>query len=380
MNCDYLIVGGGPAGSLVSLLLARSGKSVVLLESKTRMGRKICGEYLCPAGVKLLRSLELSFDFEKEFLPIFGMNLYSKNSFVSSKFLNNEIGLSVNREKFDSKLLDLSAKAGTQQFFGEHAQKFEALENSIHVTTLSGLLFETNFLIGADGRLSTVAREFGLNKTKANNFERVAIHQNFKPKVTFDRVGEMHLFPDGSYIGIDPIGEDVNVSLVTDKRKLLTDSPAKILEKYLIQSKNILERIDGNSDLKVSTVFPLRHEVVAIQKERVALVVDAAGFFDPLTGEGIYYALLSSSILAELLLTEKVHLYGATYKRLLGQKKMVNFLFQITIKHQIAIDLIASFLLKSREHADYFISLVGNVISPKNYLKWLIFNRRVSKV
>jgi 2-polyprenyl-6-methoxyphenol hydroxylase-like FAD-dependent oxidoreductase len=58
-SCDILIVGGGPAGGLAALRLANAGLAVTLLEAQPVLGERVCGAYLCPAGVGLLDELGL---------------------------------------------------------------------------------------------------------------------------------------------------------------------------------------------------------------------------------------------------------------------------------------------------------------------------------
>ena len=52
---DTIVVGGGLAGSFFTIKMARAGKKVLLLEARERPKRKVCGEYLCPQGVNLLK-------------------------------------------------------------------------------------------------------------------------------------------------------------------------------------------------------------------------------------------------------------------------------------------------------------------------------------
>src|SRR3954468_22101490 len=58
-TADVLILGGGPAGALSALLFARAGYAAVLCEAYAVLPERVCGMYLCPAGVALLERLGL---------------------------------------------------------------------------------------------------------------------------------------------------------------------------------------------------------------------------------------------------------------------------------------------------------------------------------
>lgn len=367
------VVGAGPAGSFSALLLARAGHEVVMIEKRSEITRKLCGEYLCPKGVELLESYQLKSDPCQGFLDLQGMVLASPEEIVvKCSFPETQTkwrGLSVNRKIFDQKLLEEARESGVQIQLDTTVNSLKKLNKGWLIQTSKGE-FIVDLLIAADGRVSSVAKMLG-HSDKIDT-SRVAVHF-FLPRKSFKglRYGEMHIFHDGSYCGIDPVNdEEVNVSFVFDAAKIRGTNLHDLSNLYIKKSKRLYEMFgEITSAVEIKAVTPLTNKNSFIAGNSLAYVGDASGFIDPLTGEGIYNALLSAHLLflslkKEHSLEEALKDYRKTKIKVQLQKKILNQFFQYVIKKPALSHLIAKFIQKKSKRADYFIGIIGNIYSP----------------
>ena len=377
------IVGGGPAGSMAALLLSKAGHQVTLFEKRDSIPVRLCGEYLCPRGVELLDQYQLTENFCMDFLPLEGMILNSPQQLsVECSFPKTSKkwkGLSLNRQTFDRRILAEAEKFGADVKMGtsiRHVERGADLKWSL--LTDKGSYF-CYLLIAADGRVSSVAKILG-HAAKIDT-SRVAVHF-YLPKKKFHNVrfGEMHIFNDRSYCGLDPIQDDhVNVSFVFDAEKMKGRELRQLCNSYLKQSSRLTEMFGIISDeIDIKTITPLTSKNTFVAGHGLAYLGDASGFIDPLTGEGIYNALLSAHLLNEALSEKKdlggsLSLYKNNKRKIQFQKKILNHIFQFVIRSPILCLMIAKFLQTKTKRADSFIGIIGNIYTPVNGLLKMFF-------
>jgi geranylgeranyl reductase family protein len=281
MSCEILIVGAGPAGCAAGILLARAGRSVLIVD-KALPRDKLCGGLVTDKAVRLLRErlgLELPAAVVAESSRGFEI-------FDGREFLNRAEGRHplrfVHRPRFDAFLLDAAQRAGCRVESGE----FQGRRGG-------------EVLIGADGVFSTVGKAVGkalppeslavglqVDVPRAGNTVLSGLHD---ARICFGylRLGWGWVFPKGETLSIGLGGmpgakEDVTQAF----RRLLEDCG-----------------VAGARSLKVRGA-KLPNDAVLREPASggVFLCGDAAGFAEPLTGEGIYFALLSGALCAESLL------------------------------------------------------------------------------
>ncbi|HEY1447693.1 MAG TPA: NAD(P)/FAD-dependent oxidoreductase [Caulobacteraceae bacterium] len=168
---DVIVVGGGPAGSVMAWSLARRGVRVAVLERAVFPREKVCGDFVEPAGLRILQAMG---GLEAIDAPV---PITTTRVFVGPRqvyqgaipFYENSQGLPthghiVPRHVLDTHLLERAAAAGARVFEGCEASDVAQVDGRMRVAAVSGAkAFELTapLVVGADGAESIVARRFG---------------------------------------------------------------------------------------------------------------------------------------------------------------------------------------------------------------------------
>jgi len=387
---DVAIVGAGPAGSLSAHLLAQAGYSVIVLEAAEEIPEKVCGEYLAPSGTDLMTRLGLEALLSENFPKLSGMKLVfpAGREVVTTFPAKNGIpspGYSLNRKRFDELLASLAQESGAHFRFGFRVKQLKYSDRVWHLSDSTGASLSARILIGADGRRSIVARQLGL--TRPVKTSRVALH-GFLPATTKEpRRGEMHIFPDASYVGLNPVSESlVNFAIVCNAETIKNHGgPFNVLNHYFRQSPALMRKFgELPPSVEIRSTYPIRHDVLECVADQMALVGDAGGFLDPLTGEGINNALWMASELSSHLAAAKasgggeealqkgLRAYALAKRQHFRQKSNLNRIFQFIIRAPFLAEASGKFLGKHQERADTFIGVIGNVYTPLKGLRLML--------
>lgn len=300
---DVAIIGAGPAGSSAAIQLAGKGYAVALLDKERFPREKLCGDFLNPVNWPLLRALKVERDVlarPHEKISIFRFTSFSgEEAEIPLPAGRDEtvVGLGLRRFDLDHVLLERARSLGVTVLDGwkpkELARRPDGWMLEADKSDVFGE-FGARMLIGADGRNSWVAHHLGLADPAAMQGRSVGFQ--FRLKRTSRSTGkvEIHLFPGGyaGIVGVD--GDTVTLGLAIEKHRLLDGRPEQsLLNSILPQNPSLKEILRSGSVNEMRSTYPVYFPPRRAYSDGVLLVGDAARVSEPVTGEGIYFALKS---------------------------------------------------------------------------------------
>lgn len=315
---DVLIVGSGPAGALLGYLLARNSAKVLIIEKATLPRYKPCGGGLTKKALGALpfNISEIIEDYT------YTANIFVYNELVFTKTLADPIIGMVMRNKFDHFLVRKAINAGATL---QQDTNFKSLSGSIgnlSVGTSKGV-FNTRIIVGADGVNSRVARSLDLRvrRNVMNGIEGEVFYENaevvsrLKNSVHFD----FGVIPYG-YGWIFPKKDHLSIGVLTTSKKV--KNVTRYFTSYLkMKGLSNFKQVEPLSS-HLLPFGPEKKNVVANQKG--LLVGDAVGLSDPITGEGIFYAIREAHLASEIMMNalESGYEYIESYNNILKDELM----------------------------------------------------------
>ena len=335
---DVLIVGAGPAGSFAAERLARAGRRVALFDGRPRGEAKACGggvtskalkawPFLLEAGARAVTEVEMVSPAGE------GVRLKLAEPFAI-----------YSRCAFDSYMRARAERAGARVFEGRvSAAQAKDDEGCWVVRSREGEGWRGRVLVAADGANSAIARRlagslsnsdmevaFG-NRTPLNEADEAPTVIAFLP----GWAGYAWAFPRLDHISfgiataqdafehkaLDQMLWDFMVGYYREGEKKSASSSGKSLS--LEGEGEIEERLRASAERYAARIPGLAPETFDARRaagDDWALLGDAAGFADPVTGEGIYYALRSAELFAECYLAGDVKSYESKWRADFGRE------------------------------------------------------------
>jgi flavin-dependent dehydrogenase len=302
---DLIVVGGGPAGLATAIGARLAGLSVTVLERSRPVIDKACGEGLMPDAVARLRALGIELGAAESF-PFRGIR-YIDGAVMAEGVFPGAGGLGVRRLALHRALVRRAEEVGVRLEWGIAVKGLPPGPPYAGVETPAGRIY-AGWIAAADGLLSRLRREAGLEHPPVR-LRRFGVRRHFAMAPWSDFV-EVSWGP-GCEAYVTPVSpEEIGVALLwsggpSDFDTLLAHFPA------------LRERLAGAPHTSRDRgAGPLRQRVRGVLRGNLALVGDAAGYVDAITGEGLAVAFHEAAALVDALRTGDLEPYAAACRRI----------------------------------------------------------------
>jgi menaquinone-9 beta-reductase len=394
---DVIVVGAGPAGATTALLLARAGASVLLLDRARFPRDKACSEYLSPATTEILERLGGGIVDAVEgsaHAKLYGMKVVAPGgAAMCGRFRGGPrcYSFALPRTTFDTILVAAAARAGA------HVCQATTVDDLVwEKGAIAGVVARSRngqrvtrnarIVVGADGLRSVVARR--LAPVRSSPPRRVAFSAHVGDVTGIDGVGELHVGARG-YVGLGPIGGGViTVALVVPLAAVhASRSEGKDFRRDFFAELERFPGLAGRFDPRrlvrrvlATGPFAQWSRTATASGGGALLVGDAADFFDPFTGQGIYSALRGAELAAACLIPalacgvsapippSALRPYLRARRREFAGKWMLERLIGVGVGWPALTDRVVRRLAARPDLADLLVSATGNIVPARRVL------------
>jgi menaquinone-9 beta-reductase len=392
-RADVVVVGAGPAGAATAILLAEHGLDVVVLDRTTLpRSRIVCGEYLSPEAGRLLDRLGVLKAIDAGgAVMLGGMRITAPDgTTIAGRYRAvgdwrpyRQHATSVARTTLDSVLVQRLRAVPVD--LRERTRVVDVIVDDDRVVGVRAedgarqpLEVRARVVIAGDGRASVVAERLGCRHP--HRLRRLALMTYVSGVADCREVGEIFVDPP-DYAILNPIAPDrVNLGVVVPLEHAAPWSGR--LHDFLVarvrQLPHLAGRLAGASRVEpIRALGPLAHRVTTPRVGGVLLVGDAAGFYDPFTGEGVFTALRSAELAVETtvralrsgdLSAGGLAPYARARRAAFGGKERVTRMLQVVIGHRRLANLACRALARRPALLDALLGILGDYVPPRALL------------
>jgi len=312
-DARLLILGGGPAGLAAALAARQRGLCPVVVEAQPGIIDKACGEGLMPPAVRALAALGVGPLPGLPFTGIAYVDARAPERLRVERDFPHGPGLGVRRLALSAALRAAVAEAQVP-LIEARAVGISQDDDGVELELEGGGRLRAPHLLAADGLRSPTRRWLGLERP-ARGPARVGLRQHFLTPPWSPRV-EVH-WAEGVECYITPVAEDtVGVAFLMDRSRYVPLAAPSPIQAALARFPHIAARL-GPPASSPRGAGPFEQRVSAPRSGRVLLIGDAAGYLDPLTGEGIRLGLDTGAAAVAAVAAGRLGDYDRAYPGLL---------------------------------------------------------------
>src|SRR5215831_9052376 len=290
-STDVFVIGEGPAGLAAAIAARRAGLRVTRADTAVPPIDKACGEGIMPDGIAAARSLGMSLDTAGH--PFRGIRFCDASSRVEAEFPHGE-ALGIRRTDLHQILVHRAEADGVKLQWGARVDGVAASR--------------ARWIVGADGAQSAVRRWAGLDASREGT-RRYGFRRHFQVTQNSDYM-ELH-WGDRCQIYLTPVGprELCVASISNDSRLRVEDAIHRFPE--------VAARLDGAEPIGAERGgITVSRRLRSVVRGNIALVGDASGSVDAITGEGLCLLFQQSAALARAMVAGDLSLYQKDHARI----------------------------------------------------------------
>ena len=394
MMHDVVVVGGGPAGASTAFQLARKGVRVHILERSRFPRDKACAECLSPQASRLLHDMGALSQLEPLGAHLRGMvvrapdGTIARGNYAGAHGLRGfrDTGLAIRRELLDDALLASARFAGATVEHGVRAtgvlQRADGSVRGVQALDSTGTMrvIEARIVIAADGLRSVIARRLGLSRARRWP-RRLALVSHYRDVDGVGTHGEMHVEADG-FVGIADVGAGVTTVAAVfpaERAPEISGNRGGFLHRWLRSKPQLATRFRTATPIhEAYATGPFASRARRAWHPGALLVGDAADFFDPFTGEGIYAALRGGELVADSATVylesspraglDSLRDYDRVRQAEFAGKWWVERLIGASVAWAPVVNRAARRLAARPELADLLVGVTGDFVPPRRVL------------
>lgn len=300
-STDVFVVGGGPAGLAAAIAARQQGFDVVVADCARASIDKACGEGLMPDCLDSLRALDVS------------LTGYETGSFRGIKFVGPEgsaqadfpegCGIGIRRLLLHQVLKEHAEKIGVRTWWGVRVSGIRE-----EAVLANGEAIRSRWIVGADGLNSQVRKWAGLSPG-VNSGRRIGVRQHFNIQPWSDFV-EVH-WGNAGQAYVTPIAENEVCVAIISKRRFQS------FDVGLAHFPELSLRLDGARKISVVRgAVTMNRRLKLVTRGNVALMGEASGSVDAITGDGLALAFRQALALGSALVAKDLSAYQTAHRKI----------------------------------------------------------------
>ncbi|WP_298396516.1 NAD(P)/FAD-dependent oxidoreductase [Flavobacterium sp.] len=296
INSEITIIGGGLAGLISGIHLAKNGFSVLIIEKNTYPKHKVCGEYISNEVLDYLKSLHLNIEsLQPKKIDKLSFSLVSGKKIETILPLG---GFGISRYCLDAYLFNEALKMGCK-VIKDTVNDVVFKDDHFEISTNENS-YESKIVLGAFGKRSNLDLKFK-RKFINNKSEWLGVKAHYQMDFPDDLVGLHHF--KGGYCGVSKIQNSlVNICYLSDYKSFKKHKNIEEYQEKVVSENPNLKKIFDTAILKFEkplTISQISFEEKQSVENHILMIGDTAGLIHPLCGNGMAMAIHSAKLASE---------------------------------------------------------------------------------